>query len=189
MLHNSNVFDVDILVFLLQLKNLERMTYLNEIGEDFGHITVHDLYREFARWHIAQSSEEDANKATCIYYTGGESLPTMFKKRRAANCLEELSRVYLGGLRKVKTLPPHSNEWANVVVLHLQNCPNLTSLNLQGMECLQHLWVACCESLEKVEVGVEEECLLRLQYLELINNGKLKSIPEIWQCGFGRRGN
>ena len=81
LLLNSSVSDVDILVFLLQLKNLERMTYLNEFGEKYGHITVHDLYKEFAEWHIAQSSEEDANKATCIYNTGGERLPTMFKKR------------------------------------------------------------------------------------------------------------
>jgi hypothetical protein len=106
----------------------------------------------------------------------------MFKKRRAGNCWEELSRVFLVGLRGVKTLPPHSNEWANVVVLHLENCPNLTSLNLQGMECLQDLRVICCESLEKVEVGVEEECLLRIQYLLLDNNENLESIPEIWQC-------
>ena len=77
----SSVSDVGILVFLLQLKNLERMTYVNEYREDFGYITVHDLYKEFAKWHIAQSSEEDANKATCIYNTGGERLPTMFKKR------------------------------------------------------------------------------------------------------------
>jgi hypothetical protein len=139
MFDNSSVSNVDILVFLLQLKNLERMTYLNEFGEDFGHITVHDLYREFAEWHIAQSSEEDANNATCIYNTGGGRLPTMFKRRRVGNCWEELSRVSLGGLWEVKTLPPHSNEWANVVVLHLEKCPDLTSLNLQGMECLQHL--------------------------------------------------
>ena len=72
MLHYSNVFDVVIVVFLLHLKNLERMTYLNEFGEDFGHNTVHDLYRESAKWHVAQSSEEDANMATWIYYTNGE---------------------------------------------------------------------------------------------------------------------
>ena len=180
----SSVSDVVILVFLLQLKKLERMTYLDEIGEDFGYIIVHDLYMEFVEWHIAQSSEEDANKATCIYYTGGERLPTMFKKRRAGKCWEELSRVFLGGLREVKTLPPHSNEWANVVVLYLEECPDLTSLNVQRMECLQHLRVACCESLEKVEVGVGEESLpSSLQYLQLDNNQKLKSIPGIWQCG------
>jgi hypothetical protein len=182
MLHNSSVSNVDILVFLLQLKTLEKMTYLNEFGEDFQHITVHDLYREFAEWHIAQSSEEDANKATCMYNTGGKRLSTMFKKRRADNCWEELSRVFLGGLREVKTLPPHSNVWANVVVLHLENCPDITSLNLQGMECLQHLRVACCESLEKVEVRVGES-LPSLQYLQIDNNQKLKSIPGISQCG------
>ena len=79
-------------------------------------------------------------------------------------------------------LPPYSNEWANVVVLYLKKCPDLTSLNLQGMECLQHLRVTCCESLEKVEVGVGEESLPSLQYLQLDNNQKLKSIPGIWQC-------
>jgi len=82
----------------------------------------------------------------------------------------------------VNILPPHSNEWANLVVLYLEKCPDLTSLNLQGMECLQHLRVICCESLEKVEVGVEEEGLLRLQYLQLHNNQNLKSIPGIWWC-------
>ena len=182
MLHNSNVFDVEILVFLLQLKNLERMTFLNEFGEDFRHITVHDLYREFAGWHVAQSSEEDANKATCIYYTGGERLPTMIKKGRAGKCWKELSRVFLFALRKVNTLPPHSNEWANVVVLDLILCPDLTSLNLQGMDCLQHLKIADCESLEKLEVSVGEECLPKLQYLALVHNHVLKSIPEIWRC-------
>ena len=81
-------------------------------------------------------------------------------------------------------LPPYSNEWANVVVLYLKKCPDLTSLNLQGMECLQHLRVACCESLEKVEVGVGEVSLpSSLQYLQLDDNQKLKSIPGIWQCG------
>ena len=105
----SSDSDVDILVFILQLKNLERMTYLEKIGEDFEDITVHDLYMEFVEWHIAQSSEEDANKATSIYYTGGERLPTMFKKQPAGKCWEELSRVFLRDLMEVKTLPPHSN--------------------------------------------------------------------------------
>ena len=178
MLHHSTVFGVDILVFLSQLKKLERMTYLNEFGEDFRRITVHDLYREFAEWHVAQSSEEDANKATCIYHLGGKRLPSMLKKGRAGKCWEELSRVRLDGLSGVNILPPHSNEWANVVVLRLEKCPDLTSLNIQGMECLQHLQVKFFIRLEKLEV-----CLPRLQYLRLTENYVLKNISGICQCG------
>ena len=155
---------------------------MNEKHEDFRRITVHDLYREFADWHVAQSSEEDANKAKCLYYIGGERLPRILKKGRAGKCWEELSRVFLSRLRVLKTLPPHSNEWPNVVVLQLKRCPDLTSLNLQGMESLRHLTVKFCEKLEKIEVGVEEQCLCDLRYLQLKANHELKSIPRIWGC-------
>ena len=155
------------------------MTYLNE---EFRHVTVHELYREFAEWHIAQGSEEDANKAKCLYYIGGERLPRILTKGRAGKCWEELSRVFLSGLRVLKTLPPRSNEWPNVVVLQLKRCPDLTSLNLQGMESLRHLTVEFCRKLEKIEVSVEEQCLRDLRYLQLKANHVLKSIPRIWGC-------
>ena len=158
------------------------MTYLDEIQEDFGHVTVHELYREFAEWHIAQNSEEDAIKAICLYDIGGERLPKILKKKRAEKCWEELSRVSLSGLRRLKTLPPHSNEWPNVVVLQLEKCPDLTSLNLHGMESLQHLTVKFCEKLEKIEGSVEEQCLCDLRYIQLKRNYVLKSIPRIWGC-------
>ena len=159
------------------------MTYLDEIQEGFGHVTVHELYREFAEWHIAQGNEEDANKAMCLYYFGGERLPRILKNGRAGKCWEELSRVFLSGLRVLKTLPPHSNGWPNVVVLQLEECPDLTSLNLQGLKSLQHLTVKFCEKLEKIEVS--EQCLGDLQYLQYVQleaNYVLKSIPRIWGC-------
>ena len=157
------------------------MTYLEEI-QDFGHVTVHELYREFAEWHIAQGNEEDANKAMCLYYIGGERLPRILKNGRAGKCWEELSRVFLSGLRVLKTLPPHSNEWPNVVVLQLEECPDLISLNLHGMYSLQHLTVEFCRMLEKIEGSVEEQCLCDLRYLQLQRNNVLKSIPRIWRC-------
>ena len=158
------------------------MTYLNDQQEDFERIAVHELYREFAEWHIAQSSEEDANKAICLYYVGGERLPTILTNGRAGKCWEELSRVFLSGLEVLKTLPPRSNEWPNVVVLQLEKCPDLTSLNLHGMYSLRHLTVKFCEKLEKIEVSVEEQCLRDLRYLQLEANYVLKSIPRIWRC-------
>ena len=158
------------------------MTYLDEIQEDFGHVTVHELYREFAEWHIAQSSEEVANKALCLYYIGGERLPRILKRRRADKFWEELSRVFLRGLRVLKTLPPHSHKWRSVVVLQLENCSDLTSLNLHGMKSLQHLTVMSCDKLGKIEVSVEEQCLCCLRYLQLLGNDGLMSIPRIWRC-------
>ena len=158
------------------------MAYLNEIPEDFGHVTVHELNREFAEWHIAQSSEEDANKANCLYYNGAKRLPTILKKGQAGKCWEELSRVSVSGLRVLKTLPPHLHEWRNVVVLQLEKCSDLTSLNLHGMKSLQHLTVKFCEKLEKIEVSVEEQCLRDLRYVQLEANYVLKSIPRIWRC-------
>ena len=165
----------------LQLKNLENASYFYEILEDVELMIVHELYTEFAEWHIAHS-EEDANKAKCLYYIGGERLPTILKKGRADKCWEELSRIFLRGLEVQKTLPPHPNEWANVVVLQLEKCPDLTSLNLHGMKSLQHLTVKFCGKLEKIEVSVEEQCLRDLRYVQLEANYVLKSIPRIWRC-------
>lgn len=178
---SSNVSNVGKLMFLLQLKSLERMTYLNGFGDDFGH-KVHDLYKEFAEWHVAQSTEEDANEATCIYYTCGARVVTMLEKGRVGECWRKLLRVCMYRVWKVNILPPHSKEWANEVVLHLEVCPDLTSLNLQEMECLQHLAVFYCESLEKLEVSVEEERMPRLQYLAVVGNYVLNSMPGVWRC-------
>ena len=109
---------------------------------------------------------------TGVQVAGIKNLSVTFVSYKLQNCDWPYSAV-----ESAQPGPSFEKLWFR----NLWCCQDLTSLNLRAMECLQHLVVEGCETLEKLQV-----CWRRVHAQTPLSqtwcNYVFESAPTIWRC-------
>ncbi len=98
--------------------------------------SVPSLYYEFAKWHATEHGMKGLRKNSW-----GVSQSSGATQNRHSS-LSDLVRLRVFDLSRASARLVASKtmqELHNLEVLHLHSCPNLTELNLQGLDSLRHL--------------------------------------------------
>ena len=114
---------------------------------------VHDLYRDYAVWYVRKDDDEE--NLLWIDKKGANEeamLPRALHQKPVYNCWHNLIRVRLSGYRIDDRLVQMIQELRPVVVLIFHCMDNLTTLDLGGLACLQHLEMEHLHNLKEIEV-------------------------------------
>lgn len=190
---------------LLQLQSLKRSGIINifiEKAQGFF-ITIHDLYREFAKWYVIDgegshwciyhimptSCEPQGKELGCVSHkVSTTSLPYVLK--RTSPLAYQVQRIRIGNLKCTTFLSKKIQEWCNVVVLQIHECSNLKVLDFHRLSCLRHLELVGLLKLESfhstkmqpLSLMEPNDWLESLQHIVLKGLKSLKQLPDFNLC-------
>ncbi|KAG0561338.1 hypothetical protein KC19_9G056700 [Ceratodon purpureus] len=188
----SELHDVTAAVIDRKLQDLTRFgmikyddACINEEKYGYFNVPVPTLYKEFAEWYATEHGLKGLKKNSWgVCQSSGatqnrhSSLSDLVRLR-----VFDLSRAS-GRLVASKTM----QELHNLEVLHLHSCPNLTELDLQGLDSLRHLELVKLEKLVTVtlsgSLGADEDLGIyeSLQSVVLEQLESLTHGPDLRSC-------
>ncbi|KAG0589462.1 hypothetical protein KC19_1G022000 [Ceratodon purpureus] len=170
-----------------KLRGLRRKSFLNydnkktkrksSQGDDeiCRNISMHDLYREFAKRYITNKDEGQFKYG--VYDDGTHSPPSPQLPMWARAPRIRLQR--LPTVAKVK-------EWSNVAVVHLIECETITTVSIGELSSLRDLTVVDCPKLEVLSwtenIATKQLWGTQLCFVNLFSNRSLRKIPDFSCC-------
>ncbi|KAG0556582.1 hypothetical protein KC19_11G064700 [Ceratodon purpureus] len=147
------------------LQILKRRSLLEDLGDGFSRITLHDLYYEFAvnesqamdfserRWLFADY--ETLSKITGTVFPSTAEIPEDLQRIPGLSCWPALRRIAICN-SKISSLERAELQYcSNVVLLKLVNCPDIKRAELHDLGCLAFLEVDGCSELKASSLGIE----------------------------------
>ncbi|XP_073386640.1 disease resistance protein Roq1 isoform X2 [Physcomitrium patens] len=169
MVHNLEVTQVR-----RRLERLKTRGMLEDLGDGFRSIAMHELFRELAKMEV---KAVDFDTRRCVYETDDI---TELQRKRSGNCCSKLVRIALTDCFDLESFAGIKwHYFSNLVVLKLFRCDlDDDDLNLEGLELLRSLDAYDCSRLSKLP-GLQ--ALKYLTYLRLtdvpIRNKTLDHLP------------
>lgn len=167
----------------MQLRQLRKKSFLNyEDGtpsqkgdETCKNISVHELYREFAKRYISKKGEGLFNYGV---YDNGDLPPPSLEDPGWAT----VPRIRLRRLTNVAKV----KEWCNVAVVNLFGCETITTVSIGELSSLRNLAVSRCPKLEVLSwtQGIVPKQMwgTKLCFVCLASNKNLKKLPDFSNC-------
>ena len=174
--------------------------------ESADKVIVNDLYIEYATWFLELVNREKGlrgvwcvDKNAELIHEAEDSISSLPPDllRTPQTCWPDLERIRLEGIDCNGFAAGKVQEWRNVVVLQIVECPNLTSINLHGLTCLRHLELRRLGSLNSlmftrddrstsdVSLGTcpeFEQGLCMLKFVSIVRLQKLECLPSFNRC-------
>ncbi|KAG0629505.1 hypothetical protein M758_1G109300 [Ceratodon purpureus] len=153
-------------------------------GRSFN-VSVPSLYKEFAEWYATEHGMKGLkNNSWGVSQSSGAT-------QNRHSSLSDLVRLRVFDLSRASARLVASKtmqELHNLEVLHLHSCPNLTELNLQGLDSLRHLELIELQKLVTVTLsgssGTDEDLGINesLQSVILKDLDSLAHGPDLRSC-------
>ncbi|KAG0561331.1 hypothetical protein KC19_9G056000 [Ceratodon purpureus] len=190
----SELHDVTVAVMERRLQDLTRsgmIKYDDDAHHDVNYGSynlpaVPTLYKEFAEWYATEHGLKGLRKNSW-----GVCQPSGAAAQNRHSSLSDLVRLRVFDLSHASARLVASKtmqELHNLEVLHLDSCPNLTELNLQGLDNLRHLELVKLKKLVTVTLSgssVTDEDLGIYESLQSVVLESLESLthgPDLRPC-------
>ncbi|KAG0556583.1 hypothetical protein KC19_11G064800 [Ceratodon purpureus] len=160
LLHNRSVSGIK-----EDLQILKRRSLVEDLGDGFSRITLHDLYYEFAvnesqamdfserRWLFVDY--EILSKMIGTVFPSTADIPEDLQRIPGLSCWPALRRIAICNSKILSLERTELQYCSNVVLLKLVNCPEIKRADLHDLGCLKFLEVDKCWKLEASSLGIE----------------------------------